>query len=366
MGLLRFLLAIVVVLFHNGTTYRGLMDAHTAVKGFFIISGFYMALILDQKYGRSAAGIRAFAINRFLRLYPLYAVVLALTIGWYVVRLALLGDRTPRQAIFSMSEVLAGWQVWTIWLGNVSLLGLDFICAWDWVPGKGFAFLQGTANPPIEGAVPLGATVWVIQAWSISMEILFYLCAPFLARRKTLVLVLVIVASLGLDLWLSLGLHRTTYFFAPAQLYLFATGMLLHRVYKRLRIAERISKKRAVGVVILSGALAITWIVPLVRPEIPPLLPLLGIALAIPVLFALSKDSAWDRGVGNLSYPIYLCHMLVGQVLAVGFKRVSIDPTIAVVVVPVACVLTAMILHRIIEEPIEGIRSDISKRLAVA
>jgi peptidoglycan/LPS O-acetylase OafA/YrhL len=161
------------------------MDAHTAVKGFFIISGFYMALILDQKYGRSAAGIRAFAINRFLRLYPLYIVVLALTIGWYVVRLATLGARTPSQAIFSMNEVLAGWRVWAIWLSNVSLLGLDFICAWDWVPEKGFAFLQGSANPPIEGTVTMGATVWVIQAWSISMEILFYLCAPFLSRRKS-------------------------------------------------------------------------------------------------------------------------------------------------------------------------------------
>ena len=75
-GTSRFLLAVGVVLFHYWTAGDGLMDAHATVKIFIIMSGFYMAMILDQKYVRASGGMCAFAFRRFLRLYPRYAVVL--------------------------------------------------------------------------------------------------------------------------------------------------------------------------------------------------------------------------------------------------------------------------------------------------
>jgi peptidoglycan/LPS O-acetylase OafA/YrhL len=339
------------------------MDSHTAVKAFFIISGFYMALILDQKYGRSPAGLKAFAINRFLRLYPLYAVVFILTIGWYLTRLVMIGDRTPVPGIIALQGTLALWQVFGIWVSNLSLIGLDFICTWDWSPAAGLLFLPPSAAVSAGDSLNLATTVWVIQAWSISMEILFYLCAPFLAGRKGMTLACVILGSFGLDIWLSAGMGRTTYFFAPAQLYLFATGMLVYRGYNHFKIGEWVSHRQALGMSLAGILFVATWGLPYLFGPSSQLITLLAIALLVPVLFAVSKDSVWDRAVGNLSYPIYLSHMLVGWILAVAFKRMEVDPVLAGFLTPVACVVFAMILNQIVERPIEGIRSCISRRL---
>lgn len=366
MGLLRFLLAIVVVLFHYGATAGFLMDSHTAVKAFFMISGFYMALILDQKYGRSPGGLRAFFINRLLRLYPLYAIVLVLTVTWYLLRLVMIGDRTPVPEIIAMREFLNAWQIAGIWASNLSLIGLDFICTWDWSAETGLTFLKSTDGVGEVKSVNLGATIWVIQAWSISMEMLFYLCAPFLARRSTVTLAFVILASLGIDLWISRGLGRTTYFFAPAQLYLFATGMMLHRFYVHFRIAERASANFRRAMAVAAALFATAWGLPFLWNEPPQLLLLSGFAALIPVLFAISRHSNWDRAIGNLSYPIYLSHLLVGGVLSVVFKRLGVTEALSIPLMVTSCILFAAVLHRLVETPIDRIRDSISDRLTSA
>jgi len=42
-----------------------MINGHDAVHVFFVISGFYMAMILRRKYGISRQGLRDFALNRF-------------------------------------------------------------------------------------------------------------------------------------------------------------------------------------------------------------------------------------------------------------------------------------------------------------
>src|SRR5258708_29799955 len=84
MGILRLLFAISVVIHHEGSLwgYR-LISADMAVRSFFIISGFYMALILREKY--PSGNYRLFITNRFLRIYPLYWVVLCFTLIYYFI-----------------------------------------------------------------------------------------------------------------------------------------------------------------------------------------------------------------------------------------------------------------------------------------
>jgi len=51
MGLLRLILAISVVLAHTSYIFGfGLVGGQAAVQAFYIISGFYMALVLNEKY----------------------------------------------------------------------------------------------------------------------------------------------------------------------------------------------------------------------------------------------------------------------------------------------------------------------------
>ena len=55
-----------------------------AVFAFFILSGFYMAMVICQKYSKLPDGTRRFYYNRALRLYPTNWVILAGYILFYV------------------------------------------------------------------------------------------------------------------------------------------------------------------------------------------------------------------------------------------------------------------------------------------
>ena len=80
MGLLRLILALAVVLEHSSQIFGyTLVGGRLAVQAFYIISGFYMSLILNEKYvGRGS--YKLFITNRFLRLYPIYWAVLTCTV----------------------------------------------------------------------------------------------------------------------------------------------------------------------------------------------------------------------------------------------------------------------------------------------
>ncbi|BEV13678.1 acyltransferase [Herbaspirillum sp. DW155] len=76
LGTWRFFLAFVVVISHLWKDMIGGPAAY-AVWGFYILSGFLMAHVLRFKYGQEKAGLRDYAINRFLRIYPAYAIAMA-------------------------------------------------------------------------------------------------------------------------------------------------------------------------------------------------------------------------------------------------------------------------------------------------
>src|SRR5260370_9516411 len=57
-----------------------LVGGNISVNSFFIISGFYMAFILNEKYVGKNSSYRLFITNRFLRIYPIYWIILFFTI----------------------------------------------------------------------------------------------------------------------------------------------------------------------------------------------------------------------------------------------------------------------------------------------
>src|SRR5262249_38577674 len=81
MGTLRFILALSVAYGHAGD-FLGFpfIPGDTAVQSFYAISGFYMALVLNEKYRTGSSTYSLFISNRFLRLFPIYAAVLCLTL----------------------------------------------------------------------------------------------------------------------------------------------------------------------------------------------------------------------------------------------------------------------------------------------
>jgi peptidoglycan/LPS O-acetylase OafA/YrhL len=87
MGLFRMIFAISVMINHSYPLFGyTLLGADIAVRSFFIVSGFYMGLILNEKYIKKRASYWLFLSNRLLRIYPLYLVTLLIislfTIYW--------------------------------------------------------------------------------------------------------------------------------------------------------------------------------------------------------------------------------------------------------------------------------------------
>jgi len=80
-GTYRTLLALMVVALHLG----GLSMGGYAVFGFYVLSGYLMTLIMQNNYGYSALGFYKYALNRFLRIYPIYwvSIVFSAILVWY-------------------------------------------------------------------------------------------------------------------------------------------------------------------------------------------------------------------------------------------------------------------------------------------
>jgi peptidoglycan/LPS O-acetylase OafA/YrhL len=348
MGVLRFLLAMSVVVTHVGALFGlKMLPGFVAVEIFFVVSGFYMSLILSGKY----ADVGAFYSNRFLRLYPTYLIILAGTLGWYGVSWLYLG-RPPTNDMVPLYAGLPWWQSGLIWFSNLTMIGLDIPSLFHYRPDLGFMFMHDpNAGVAADGALWAGNFRWVGQAWSIGLEIWFYISAPFLARLRSRWLIGIGLASLALRLSLP---HTFAYFLFPAQLYLFVLGMLLHRFY----VARRLDMwPRRYGWLALAYTVAVILTYQWLPKPARDVLVYGGVALLTPVLFALTHRSAFDTALGNLSYPIYLSHMLVGQVVAnvLGSERPLL--------IAVLTVAVSIGLYLIVERPVDRYRQARLKRL---
>lgn len=108
MGCLRLLLALSVVIGHTSPIFGiRLVSGAAAVETFFMISGFYMALVINEKYFAEGQALKSsyklFIEARAMRLYPLYALILVLTVA---VQAALIG---PAVGTGALAPALGFW-----------------------------------------------------------------------------------------------------------------------------------------------------------------------------------------------------------------------------------------------------------------
>ncbi len=242
---MRLLLATAVFIGHEGPVAGlKLVPADLAVQAFFVISGFYMALILDSKY-RGAT--KVFLINRFTKIYSMYFAVL---IGCLVAMIyfgttfymssrqfmKFLGDARFTTAL---SYVAA----------NLGIFGLDALMFFN-LKSDG----QLCSILTCQG---YGAHLFMLipQAWSLSLELLFYLMAPFILRKSSSLLIAIVSAILVLRLvlWLNfpfIGGDPWSYRFFPFELATFLLGSLAYRFYRH-EYFHRIQKFSFVAVFVV-------------------------------------------------------------------------------------------------------------------
>ena len=79
-------------------------------------------------------------------------------------------------------------------------------------------------------------------------------------------------------------------------------------------------------------------------------------AAAMPWIFRLTRGWAWERWIGELSYPLYLCHMAVRF-----FLQTAGVENHFILICCVASVALAIVIHLAVESPMEKIREAIGK-----
>jgi peptidoglycan/LPS O-acetylase OafA/YrhL len=346
-GVLRLFLALAVVSAHSNI-FGGLkvLTGGEAVQIFFVISGFYMALILDKKYH----SVGLFYSNRFLRLYPTYAVVLIGSVIWFLIVWAYTHHRPPPFWIAEANSRMPAWQWVALQFSNLTMFGLDLPSLFHWQPEQGFSFLSGDAGPTTDGAEWGGRLPWITQAWSIGTEIWFYLFAPFLVRCSTSILFVIASASCALMMFM-LPIWPLTYFFFPANLWFFVSGVLLCRWYS----SDYFRVPHWAGIMALVYVIIAGCVVSQIDDAVIHCVMLVLIALCIPILFKSFANKAWDVAIGNLSYPVYLSHLLIINVLEATL-RIKLGSVIAIVTL-----VSALMLVHFAESPMDGYRQ---RRLA--
>ncbi|MEG3178563.1 acyltransferase [Sphingomonas sp. RB3P16] len=340
----RLLLAFAVFATHAGIEVAGLSlgNPRIAVQAFFMISGFLISYVLnrDGAYTR----LSTFYVNRALRIFPIYWCVAAATA---VVWLTFAEVREPVGLNPAALLLVA--------VTNVIVVGQDFVIFVQ-QNGDGLAFSRDfhLAHPS------LWELLTVPPAWSLALELYFYLLAPWLVRRVGLMVAVAIGSTALTVIGWQYGLDNDpwTYRFFPFEISLFVAGALAERWLLPLvrTHATRSSIVAAPGVAV-GVYLAQGW-VPLPEPAstIGTLAILWGL---LPFLFLFQHGRTWDVALGDLSYPLYICHWLVLTILQLRPFGASLPPAVPHVLAIPAVLLVSVVLERYVARPVERVRRRI-------
>jgi peptidoglycan/LPS O-acetylase OafA/YrhL len=294
MGGIRLFLALAVLMEHfsqqvlapNGMDFDPAwmlnVNGARAVLLFYVISGFLISYVLHEKYRDDRSGTLAFYRSRFMRIYPLWWTVLIFTI---------LLDLWRGAANLIPSNPFPA----------VALFGLDWMVALRSFPDLDWsALLPGTA-----------------VAWTLGAEVTFYLMAPFILRSNRLALMLLLgSAAVRAAIYATVarsdpGFVNLTFFFFPATFGFFLLGHFGAVVcrYRSINLAGSLGFLGVAIALCYGAGNQVTF-----DGWLSHLLPVC-FALALPGIFAATKDSRVFNLLGDLTYPLYLTHNLAIAVM---------------------------------------------------
>lgn len=310
MGTYRLLLAFAVLYSHVFGGVWGVNIGVIAVIGFFVMSGYVMTLLL-QRYYMSPLDLPAFYLDRALRIFPQYLFYLIVTL----ITFSLIGYET---------SYIRSTEAWDI-VSNITIIPLGYYM---------FAPTMSLYVPP---------------AWSLGLELSFYLIVPFFLMASTRYKVLVAVASLAIAGLAFYGIIDTDYWgyrLLPGTFFIFASGILL--ASKNPKTPYVLS-----ALVLLSLVAIYIAFTSEVRPYNREVW--LGVALSIPVVAALRsfRFRSIDELLGNLSYGVFLNHFLVLWVCTeyeIALAWVPLGSLVLAAISYYACEYPAMVQRRRIRE----------------
>lgn len=360
MGMLRLLLAAIVLFEHTGGVGGYMMTGGAvAVQCFFIISGFYMGLVLNERYDRPALN-RAFYTNRAIRIFAMYYLFLALHLTVFALVEAQ-GGNSPL-SLYGDDRISLGERI-ALGILNLTAVGQE-LPLWLRVENGGLAW---TSQFRGSGAGEVINYMMIPMAWSLSLELMFYALAPFIARRSAGVIAAVLAVSLGArSIAAALGFvgDPWSYRFFPFELALFLGGVLSYKAWAANRERWQGGGARLLALAVPAAILAWPWWSgePVNVFFTVPRLALLALLVAtLPAIHGWSQHSTVDRAVGELSFPVYLGHLLVFAMLGVLPVFKANPDLLTGATLLVTCAL-AWVVVRFIDVRIEAVRRGIARR----
>jgi peptidoglycan/LPS O-acetylase OafA/YrhL len=328
-GSFRYLLASMVLLSHFWRDLA-LWPGPYAVFSFFLLSGFLMAQVLSDTYGFGVRGSTRFFANRALRIYPPYLCVLTLALVTKAV--------IPKAA--AASNIVMRWPGnWQEWLHNLVIFGLNG-----------------------------DKTRLVPPAWSLDLELVFYvLMGVGLVRSRRVVLAwLALSIAYAAYAWGS-GLEFTVrYATLLSASFPFALGAAIqhHRDLLARLTTARFHVPLAVTLYVANVALPWVYRDPFGTGFY---LSLLATGYVVIALMQIRRRDlpSWaartDRILGDLSYPVFLCHFPVAAwVIHLGLAPARGPLTL--LVAAIGSSMFAWLVHTALESPVNRLRDRIRGR----
>lgn len=289
LGILRFVLALLVLLSHIPGLSMRLNPGVSAVILFYFISGYLMGRSYRRFQLHSAHPVRDFYLDRLLKLMPQYSVVVLLT---FLLVYAL----GPAQHTLFLNQAVEPLRV----LLNLALLPANYV----FEPLSVEALLPHPIVPP---------------AWSLASEFHFYLLLPLLLLLGRWGFALIFVGAATIQI--AALFHGTGDFNSDNFGYRFIFGVLVFFLaglaYGR---CEENFYRRIVQIYMAVYLLMLLVVAPSLglyaNPRVQELL--FGAVIAIPLLGAALRakgSEAWqlrlDDLLGRLAYPVFISHFLV-------------------------------------------------------
>lgn len=202
-----------------------------------------------------------------------------------------------------------------------------------------------TASP-----YPVWRTMTLSPAWTLELELTFYLLAPFLVNRRLRTIFAIIALSFVARFsWYAMGhdVDPWNYRFFPFEIGLFVLGIAAYRVSKML------AWRPSPPLLYLIFALAVGSILgyDLLGLSHSSFVYLFIFAAFIPYVFALTRSWKVDRFLADMSFPLYLAHWPV-MFFILDYLPMP-WPEFPGIVPAIASVAAAVALVIFVERPIE-------------
>ena len=345
MGCLRTLFAITVVLSHSyGFIFVG---GRNAVQLFYMISGFLISYVLTES--KAYPKVQDFYVNRYLRIYPIYFAVAILTL------------LTSSGFIESYTDIPFSAAILLIF-SNIFIFLQDIVMFTGVVHNKLVFVTNYYESTPV-----LCRLLIIPQAWTLGVELAFYLVAPFVLTKRNVIYILLIF-SIGIRIILFvIGLALKDpwlYRFFPTELAVFLLGALSHQIllpfYKK-KLHKYLKKVFIVATYFFIAFTLLYSYIPL--DHLFKWIFLFVVFLfVLPLIFLFQTNYKMDKWIGDLSYPIYIGHMFVKSNLHYVLINLGIDNKVIVGIINVILsIVFAIILNIYVGKPFEKVRMKFKK-----